>query len=63
MTLEPEFWAELESIARSTRSSVSALVADIDAERVLADPEQNLSSAVRVFVLTKLRETNPKLSK
>jgi predicted DNA-binding ribbon-helix-helix protein len=52
ITLEPEFWDELKSIAATRGIALAALVAEIDATR----GEQNLSSALRVFVLKALRE-------
>jgi predicted DNA-binding ribbon-helix-helix protein len=47
ITLEPEFWAELKTIAAARGLSLAALVTDIDRTR----GAQNLSSALRVFVL------------
>ena len=46
ITLEPEFWQSLKEIAEASASSLNHLIASIDAQ----DPE-NLSSALRVFVL------------
>ncbi len=50
LSLEPEFWEALRSIARSEDRPMSALIADIDAGR----GARNLSSAVRVFVLNRV---------
>jgi len=47
VSLEAPFWAELHEIARQRGRSAQALIAEIDAGRV----GQNLSSAIRVFVL------------
>ena len=47
LTLEDAFWAELKGIARGQKVTVSKLVARIDAAR----NQNNLSSAVRIFVL------------
>lgn len=55
VTLEPEFWAELEAIAAHDKTSLAALIARIDAARVETGAGQNLSSAARVFVLNSLR--------
>lgn len=51
ISLEEPFWEGLREIAARESLSVQALVGRIDAER----SEQNLSSAIRVFVLMKLR--------
>jgi predicted DNA-binding ribbon-helix-helix protein len=51
ISLEEPFWETLREIAERDRISVQALIGRIDAER----GEQNLSSAIRVFVLTDLR--------
>ncbi len=47
LTIEPEFWAALVGLARDQGKSVSALVAQIDANRGAG----GLSSAIRVHVL------------
>jgi predicted DNA-binding ribbon-helix-helix protein len=51
ISLEEPFWEELREIAQRDKLSVQALIGRIDAER----GEQNLSSAIRVFVLNDLR--------
>ena len=51
ISLEEPFWEALREIAAEEALSVQALVGRIDSER----GEQNLSSAIRVFVLTRLR--------
>jgi predicted DNA-binding ribbon-helix-helix protein len=51
ISLEEPFWEVLRSIATSRGTSVQALVGRIDAGR----GEQNLSSAIRVFVLQTIR--------
>ncbi len=48
ITLEPEFWAGLEELAAMQRKTITAAIAAIDDER---DPENNLSSCIRVAVL------------
>ncbi len=50
ISLEEVFWQGLRQIAQHRNVSVAALVAEIDAARGAA----NLSSAIRVFVLTSL---------
>jgi predicted DNA-binding ribbon-helix-helix protein len=52
ISLEEPFWEELRTIASARGVSVQALVGSIDAGR----GQQNLSSAIRVFVLHTLRE-------
>ena len=51
ISLEEPFWEGLREIAEREKLSVQALIGRIDAER----GEQNLSSAIRVFVLNDLR--------
>jgi predicted DNA-binding ribbon-helix-helix protein len=51
ISLEEPFWEVLREIAEREKLSVQALIGRIDAER----GEQNLSSAIRVFVLTDVR--------
>ncbi len=48
VALEPEFWDALADIAGALGVALSALVADIDAERL---PEQKLASSLRIFAL------------
>ncbi len=50
--LEDAFWASLKDIARVRRISLSALIKAIDSER----NSSNLSSNIRLFVLTFYRE-------
>ncbi|WP_243371722.1 ribbon-helix-helix domain-containing protein [Microvirga solisilvae] len=51
ISLEEPFWQLLRDIAERETISVQALIGRIDAER----GEQNLSSAIRVFVLMDVR--------
>jgi len=51
ISLEEPFWQFLREIAERETLSIQALIGRIDAER----GEQNLSSAIRVFVLMDLR--------
>jgi predicted DNA-binding ribbon-helix-helix protein len=53
ISLEPEFWAELKAIAESQKISLNQLVANVDGAR-----KGNLSSALRLYVLKKLKEAN-----
>jgi predicted DNA-binding ribbon-helix-helix protein len=47
VTLEDEFWKGMREISRARGMTLSELVAEIDAAR----EQNNLSSAVRLFVL------------
>ena len=50
ISLEEAFWQGLRQLAQHRNLSIAALVTEIDATR----GETNLSSAIRVFVLTSL---------
>lgn len=55
VSLEQEFWEELKRLAEEEGSSLNALVSRIDAQR-----SGNLSSALRLYVLKKLKgQHNP----
>jgi predicted DNA-binding ribbon-helix-helix protein len=47
VSLEDPFWSSIREIAHAQRKTVSKLIADIDKTR----EQNNLSSAIRVFVL------------
>jgi predicted DNA-binding ribbon-helix-helix protein len=51
ISLEPPFWEVLRQIAERDAISIQKLIGRIDAER----GDQNLSSAIRVFVINRLR--------
>jgi predicted DNA-binding ribbon-helix-helix protein len=51
ISLEDAFWSSLKEIAHAERATVSGLVAKIDKTR----KQGNLSSAVRLFVLDRVR--------
>lgn len=51
VSLEPEFWREFVSICRDEGMALSKKVEEIDSQR-----EENLSSAIRLFVLDRLLE-------
>lgn len=53
VSLEEPFWVELKSIAASRRVTLQQLLAEIDANK----QQNNLSSALRVFVLAACLET------
>jgi len=52
LALEKQFWEALDQIARESDTTLPLLIGRIDAAR----QTQNLSSAVRVFVLAHFRE-------
>jgi len=47
ITLEDEFWVELKAIAEARSQSINQIITEIDEKR----GEQNLSSAIRIFIL------------
>ena len=52
ISLEAEFWTELQDMAKARGTSINALVAELDAAR----GAHNLSSALRLAVLQNLKE-------
>ena len=50
LSLEPEFWQALRSIAKSDNRTLASVVAEIDQSR----GTRNLSSAIRVWLLKRL---------
>ncbi len=52
VTLETEFWEALKRIADERGASVNTVIAEIDASR----KDNNLSSAIRVFVLKEVSQ-------
>lgn len=52
VALEAIFWEELDKIAQEQEGSLAAVIANVDRER---QPEQSLASALRVFVLERVR--------
>ena len=48
VTLEPEFWAVLQTIADAEKKPIAQIVAEVDKTR----GRDNLSSALRLRVLT-----------
>ena len=59
ISLEPEFIAELKHIAKKTNKSVASIISDIDASR---DTNSNLSSAIRIWILEKIKQSNHSFS-
>ena len=50
ISLEPIFWDALRDAAAGEGVPVSALVARIDADRILAGDPPNLASAIRIWL-------------
>ena len=53
ISLEEEFWDALKNIAEREKIAVPLLISRIDETR----GAQNLSSAIRVFVLSRVKES------
>jgi predicted DNA-binding ribbon-helix-helix protein len=51
ISLEPEFWAALQDIAHGQGTSAVAIVRQVDKDRL----QDNLTSAVRLFILAHYR--------
>jgi predicted DNA-binding ribbon-helix-helix protein len=56
ISLEPIFWRALETAAAARQLPLNALIAEIDALRILADPPPNLASALRTWLLATINE-------
>jgi len=54
LALEPDFWEVVDAYAEAENRSLAGLIAEIDDNR---DPDDPLSSAVRVWVLRQVRTT------
>lgn len=54
LSLEDPFWHELKAIAGRRNTTLTELIAEIDAQRT-----ENLSSALRLFVLSDLQGRLP----
>jgi predicted DNA-binding ribbon-helix-helix protein len=51
VSLEPEFWAALKTVAEAEGKPLAVLVGEIDRNR----GRRNLSSAIRVWILNRLQ--------
>jgi predicted DNA-binding ribbon-helix-helix protein len=58
ISLEPVFWDALRAAAEAERLPLNALVAHIDAERVLESDPPNLGSAIRVWLYRRAAHPN-----
>ncbi|MFK5980713.1 MAG: ribbon-helix-helix domain-containing protein [Rhizobiaceae bacterium] len=59
-SLEDEFYTELKRVAASTKTPLASLITKIDKERT---PDQNLSSAIRVFILNDVKNARAQSEK
>lgn len=54
VSLEPVFWAMLQASARELNIPVNALVATIDAERLVASQATGLAGALRLWLVAQI---------
>ena len=54
ISLEPIFWTAIERAAATRTLPLSALIAQIDAARIVAEDPPNLASALRSWILMDL---------
>ncbi len=59
ISLEKEFWEALEEFVQFDGRTLPKLIYDIDQARMKLSPPPGLASALRVYVLQRLRETPP----
>ena len=55
ISLEPMFWTALEDAAQARALPLNALVAQVDALRIIVPDPPNLASALRTWLLATLR--------
>jgi predicted DNA-binding ribbon-helix-helix protein len=55
ITLEDAFWDALKAEAKRHKTSMNKLVANIDDARTEAEEVQNLSSAIRIYIIETLQ--------
>jgi predicted DNA-binding ribbon-helix-helix protein len=58
LSLEPAFWTALTRAARARGLPLSALVAEVDALRIVAADPPNLASALRTWLLAEAEKVN-----
>jgi predicted DNA-binding ribbon-helix-helix protein len=63
ITLEDAFWHALKTEAQKQKTSLNKLIAQIDDKRAVSQEKQNLSSAIRLYILktlqSRLNEESP----
>lgn len=57
ISLEPIFWEALCDAAEAAALPLNALVAAIDADRILAPDPPNLASAIRIWLFARAKES------
>ena len=55
ISLEPEFISELQQIAKTQNKSIASIISELDKTRT---PNQNLSSAIRVWILKNIKRND-----
>lgn len=55
VSLEVEFWTALESFAAADGRTLPSLIGEVDRARLKISPPPGLASALRVYVLTRLK--------
>lgn len=56
ISLEPLFWDMLREAALALAMPVNALVARIDAERIVAENPPGLAGAIRIWLVARLQQ-------
>lgn len=59
VSLEPMFWDMLRGAAERENMPINALVARIDAERIVSKTPTGLASAIRIWLVTALCAVQP----
>ncbi len=59
ISLEEAFWEELGRFAAVDERSVASLIAEVDRARVEQQAPRNLSSALRLYVLERIKADKP----
>jgi len=49
--IEEDFWTELKHISKLNKKSISTIISDVDKNK----KTQNLSSAIRLYILNQLK--------
>jgi len=55
IALEAEFWDALDAMAAADRRTLPALIDSIDRNRLKQTPPPGLASAIRVYILKRLK--------
>ena len=58
ISLEQAFWLKLKELSDTNKKSINQMVTEIDNDR-LNNPNGNLSSAIRVYILEQLEARQP----